>query len=88
MKELKLKMKDNVEIVCSLWDKVKTPKGIVQISHGMSEHALRYNEFARYLNSKNYIVFADDHRAHGRTENDKDRGRHKGYVYKKSVCIW
>lgn len=78
-------MKDGVVLVCSLWDKVDSPKGVVQISHGMSEHSLRYKEFAEFLNAKDYIVFADDHRAHGKTEDDKNRGRHKGNIYKKTV---
>ncbi len=85
MKEVRLKMKDQVEIVGSLWEKVASPVGIVQISHGMSEYGLRYAEFARYLNAKGYIVFADDHRAHGRTESDKNRGRHKGNIFQKSL---
>lgn len=85
MKEIKLKMKDGKEIVASLWEKVACPKGVVQICHGMSEYGLRYTEFARFLNSKGYIVLADDHRAHGRTETDKDRGRHKGNIFKKSL---
>ncbi len=85
MKEIRLKMKDGVEIVASLWEKVASPKGVVQICHGMSEYGLRYTEFARFLNSKGYIVLADDHRAHGRTESDKNRGRHKGDIFQKTL---
>ena len=32
-----------------------------------------------------YICFADDHRGHGRTESDKNRGRHHGNVFQKIV---
>ncbi len=46
------------------------PKGIIQISHGMAEHAMRYDAFARFLCEKGYIVFADDHRAHGKTDEN------------------
>ena len=53
--------------VCE-WGGVENPKGIIQISHGMAEHAGRYDIFARYMNERGYIVFADDHRAHGQTD--------------------
>lgn len=49
------------------WKNVEKPKGAVQIFHGMAEHAARYGEFAEYLNNAGYIVFADDHRGHGKT---------------------
>lgn len=67
MKELKIVAKDGKKIVCSLWDNVKSPVGVVQIIHGMDEHVMRYNRFAKFLNRNGYIVFGDDHRAHGRT---------------------
>ncbi|MCQ9388108.1 lysophospholipase [Brevibacterium sp. 50QC2O2] len=43
------------------------PRGIVQISHGIGEHALRYDAFAQALNAAGYTVYADDHRGHGAT---------------------
>ena len=42
-------------------------KGIVQISHGMSEEAKRYEMFASFLNKNGYIVYVNDHRGHGKT---------------------
>ena len=44
-----------------------TLKGIVHIIHGMGEHALRYNEFAAYLNGLGFTVYAMDQRGHGKT---------------------
>ncbi len=85
MREFKLKSFDDTEIFVTLWDDVNAPKGVIQILHGMSEYAGRYDAFARYLNSRGYIVFADDHRAHGRTESDKNLGRHKGNIFKKTL---
>lgn len=85
MKEFKLKSFDNAEIYCRLWDDVKDPKGVIQLVHGMSEYAGRYDEFARYLNSRGYIVFGDDHRAHGLTETDQNRGKHPGNIFKKTL---
>lgn len=49
---------------------VENPKGIVQIVHGMTEHAGRYEKFASFLNENGYFVVADDHRGHGRTDSD------------------
>lgn len=46
------------------------PAGIVQIVHGMSEHVERYDEFARYLVSRGYIVCANDHVGHGKSVSD------------------
>lgn len=43
-------------------------KGVVQIVHGMAEHAGRYRRFAEKLTGKGYAVVANDHRGHGMTE--------------------
>lgn len=43
------------------------PKGIVQIVHGLGEHALRYEVLAQELVAAGYVVWADDHRGHGAT---------------------
>lgn len=67
MKQVTFIAKDGKKIICSLWDSVKSPKGIVQLVHGMNEHVRRYDRFANFLNKHGYIVFGDDHRAHGRT---------------------
>lgn len=43
------------------------PHAIVQIAHGVGEHALRYAAFAEVLASNGFAVYADDHRGHGET---------------------
>ena len=45
-------------------------KGVVQIAHGMAEHAGRYGRFAQALTDGGYDVWANDHRGHGRTAGD------------------
>lgn len=62
------KSSDETEIFTYKWipDDSKI-KGIVQIAHGMAEHAERYDRFAKYLNKNGYIVYANDHRGHGKT---------------------
>lgn len=59
---------DGKQIYVYEWLNVENPKGIVQIVHGMTEHAARYEKFAAYLNENGYLVVADDHRGHGKTD--------------------
>ena len=77
---------DGTVIQCYLWDEVESPKAVLQIAHGMAEHARRYDDFAKYLNANGIIVFADDHRAHGATcvgQSKKGvKGYQKGEIYK------
>lgn len=42
-------------------------KAVVMIVHGASEHAARYDRFARFLNENGYAVYAMDLRGHGGT---------------------
>lgn len=44
-----------------------SPRGIVLIAHGMSEHSRRYARFAAHLAARDYHVHAWDHRGHGET---------------------
>lgn len=45
------------------------PIGVVQIAHGMGEHAQRYDWVATQLNEQGYAVYASDHRGHGATSD-------------------
>ncbi len=42
-------------------------RGVVQVLHGVGEHAGRYRALAAALTRAGFIVYADDHRGHGRT---------------------
>ena len=61
----------DVEITVYRWlpDPAQTPEpiAVVQIAHGIGEHALRYDAFAQYLAKSGFAVYADDHRGHGET---------------------
>jgi alpha-beta hydrolase superfamily lysophospholipase len=46
---------------------VANPKAVVQIAHGLGEHARRYDDMAATLNRAGFSVYADDHRGHGQT---------------------
>lgn len=52
------------------------PKAVVQINHGLAEHAARYARFADVLAAQGYITYAHDHRGHGYTKApDAPQGR-------------
>lgn len=58
---------DGTSLHTYLWAPEDAPKAIVQIAHGMAEHAERYARFAEALNAAGYVVYANDHRGHGHT---------------------
>ena len=62
-------MKDGTEIAVNRWipdDETKI-KGIIQLSHGMQEHALRYDRIGCILADEGFVFSAHDHRGHGKT---------------------
>ena len=44
-----------------------TPRGVVQLLHGVGEHVGRYGALIDALAADGFTVYADDHRGHGRT---------------------
>ncbi len=59
------------------------PRAVVQIAHGMAEHAGRYARFAAALNGAGFAVYAFDHRGHGRTaqgEGGQGEGAQPGHM--------
>ncbi|MGO1538446.1 MAG: alpha/beta fold hydrolase [Leucobacter sp.] len=57
-----------IEITVYRWyATVEDPIGVVQIMHGIGEHAKRYTAFAEELVHAGFVVYADDHRGHGET---------------------
>ncbi len=49
------------------WLPPRQAKAVVQIAHGLAEHAGRYARLAQALTDAGYAVYANDHRGHGRT---------------------
>jgi len=43
------------------------PRAVVQINHGLAEHAARYGRFADFLALRGFHSYAHDHRGHGFT---------------------
>lgn len=42
-------------------------RGVIHIAHGMAEHAARYARLAKELTAAGFVVYANDHRGHGKT---------------------
>jgi len=77
MKNRTLIAADGLKIYCYIFKPVnREPKGIVQIVHGLGEHAGRYIEFATKLAKNGYVVCAEDHRGFGRTAISKEQIGH------------
>lgn len=51
-----------------------SPRAVVQIVHGMSEHVERYAPFAEFLVGRGFVVCANDHVGHGKTAGARDLG--------------
>ncbi|MGN0463384.1 MAG: alpha/beta fold hydrolase, partial [Acutalibacteraceae bacterium] len=61
------------KIHCVIWeDGEKEKKGVFQIAHGVAEHIMRYDDFARFLASNGYVVCGNDHLGHGLSVKSMD----------------
>jgi alpha-beta hydrolase superfamily lysophospholipase len=65
-KEFVYTSKDGTAIQGYAWLPAE-PRMVVQIVHGMMEHARRYDRLASFLNDHGIAVYANDHRGHGGT---------------------
>jgi len=63
---------DAVNLFVYRWLPEQPPAAVVQIAHGLAEHAGRYARLASALTTAGYAVYADDHRGHGRTAKSAD----------------
>ena len=77
--------KGGKEIHAYKWLPATSPKGIIQFAHGMQEHALRYADFAETMAGEGFIVYAHDHRGHGKTAGDISR---LGVIDSKKGWYW
>jgi alpha-beta hydrolase superfamily lysophospholipase len=59
--------KDGLQIACSRWQSHGPARGVVQIAHGLGEHSGRYSDLIAVLQEAGLVVYANDHRGHGRT---------------------
>lgn len=64
--------KEGSKITYYKWGNIENPKAIVQIVHGMSEWAGRYDYFAEKLVEEGYLVYSHDHSGHGNSSKGYD----------------
>lgn len=70
MKEFAYPSKGVGEIHAYRWEPQESPIAVVQLVHGIAEYAPRYDDFAKFLNSKGILVVAEDHMGHGKSVGD------------------
>jgi alpha-beta hydrolase superfamily lysophospholipase len=56
-----------VRIVYDVWTPDAPPRAVVVLSHGLGEHARRYDHVARCFGDAGLVTYALDHRGHGRS---------------------
>ena len=57
------------------WDAEAPERGAIILAHGMGEHSLRYASLAAALTAAGFVVYANDHRGHGKTvQNESQLG--------------
>lgn len=68
MREFTYPSSDGVHQVHGVrWLPDATPRGVIQIAHGIAEYVGRYDDFARFLTSNGFVVTGNDHLGHGGT---------------------
>lgn len=53
------------------WSAGEKPRAVIQLAHGLGEHAMRYEPLAGDLVGAGYEVWANEHRGHGQTGLDQ-----------------
>lgn len=62
---------DGVPIEAHRWQG-PTQRAVIQLAHGMGEHSLRYRHLAEALVEAGYVVYANEHRGHGKGAAARD----------------
>jgi alpha-beta hydrolase superfamily lysophospholipase len=57
-----------LRIVYDIWRPDSPPQAVVVLSHGLGEHARRYDHLARRFGDGGLVTYALDHRGHGRSD--------------------
>ena len=71
VQEFSFPSSDGIHQVGAVWWRPQdTPRGVVQLVHGISEHMGRYDGFARFLAEHGFAVVGHDHLGHGKTAAD------------------
>lgn len=83
MKEIYIPSTNNRnQLHVAIWEPERETKAILQISHGMVEYIVRYDDFAKHLNQQGILVIGNDHLGHGQSVLDESEfgyfGKEKG----------
>ncbi len=70
MQQFQLPASDGATVACYKWV-IDDPVAVIQIAHGMGEHAKRYDTLALELNTQGFSVYANDHRGHGQGQRQR-----------------
>jgi alpha-beta hydrolase superfamily lysophospholipase len=65
---------DGTQIAAYRWDPAGEPRAAVQLTHGMGEHARRYEHVATTLTDAGFVVYAQDQRGHGASADPERLG--------------
>jgi alpha-beta hydrolase superfamily lysophospholipase len=65
---------DGKTVFVRKWLPSGAPKAILLVVHGMAEHSARYERLAVAMASSGWVVYAPDHRGHGRTAEAGELG--------------
>lgn len=65
---------DGHHIELRVWPTEEPSRALIQVMHGLAEHADRYDRFARACNARAYAVVAHNHRGHGGQSAPHDLG--------------
>jgi alpha-beta hydrolase superfamily lysophospholipase len=64
--QVALRAADGHDIQVQIWQPSEPPTQVIQILHGLGEHAERYSRFADAATACGCIVYCHDHRGHGK----------------------
>jgi len=68
-----LTARDGLEVVVHRHEPDEGPvRGVLNLAHGMADHARRYDHLAEALTKAGVAVYAEDHRGHGETAASED----------------
>ena len=59
-------------VAAYVWEPAGTPRGIIQLSHGMQEYVRRYDAVADCITAAGFIFCGNDHLGHGNTAADRN----------------
>ena len=69
--EIILAADDRHAIHLQVWSPRGDPVGAIQLLHGLGEHTMRYERFAKSAVARGYVVCGHDHRGHGLSEGER-----------------